>query len=381
MKLKFAAVAALTVFASASHAQSSVTLYGAIDSGLLYQSTSAASLSPHAANTGKVYRFKDSGIYSSYWGIRGTEDLGSGYKVNFKLQGAFDSATGKFSIADTPGATAIFNQYAMIGISGPFGSFEAGRQIVPMVWAMAATDARSTQFFGSLLTAWIGMNQAAGWPGTSTNGPVGALYESNALVYHSPSFYGATVDLEYAPGGVPGHFQAGTRESVVLRYSNYGLNLAAVYYNGHDTNPFPATFPNTPANTATGLNNNRFYYLGAMYTFRDFSVSASYGNGRNPSDLSKANIDMYSAGVGYRFSPALHVSSGVYYLRDKNNSTNKSIEVALGAEYWMSKRTAFYAQVGHVNNRGTMNQMIEYGQPVAPGTSTTAAMIGMRHMF
>ncbi len=103
------------------------------------------------------------------------------------------------------------------------------------------------------------MNQAAGWPGTSTNGPVGALYESNALVYHSPSFYGATVELEYAPGGVPGHFQGGTRESVVLRYSNYGLNLAAVYYNGHDTNPFPATFPNAPANPATGLNNNRFY--------------------------------------------------------------------------------------------------------------------------
>jgi hypothetical protein len=40
-----------------------------------------------------------------------------------------------------------------------------------------------------------------------------------------------------------------------------------------------------------------------------------------------------------------------------------------------------YAQVGHVNNNGTMNQTIVYGQPVAPGLATTAVMIGLRHAF
>jgi hypothetical protein len=64
-----------------------------------------------------------------------------------------------------------------------------------------------------------------------------------------------------------GQIQGGTRESAVLRYSNYGLNLSAIYYNGHDTNPSPTGSP-------TGLDNNRFYYLGAMYTFRGFSVSS-----------------------------------------------------------------------------------------------------------
>lgn len=381
MKFNIAAGAALAAFAMAAHAQSSVTLYGAVDTGLMYQSTSAASFAPTAANLGKVYRLKDGGIYSSEWGLKGTEDLGAGYRVYFKLQGSFDSGTGKFSIADTPGVAALFNQYAMVGVSGPFGSFDAGRQIVPMVWAMAATDARGTQFFGSLLTAWIGMNQASGWPGTSTNGPDGALYESNALVYHSPSFYGTTLELEYAPGGVPGHFQGGTRESAVLRYSNYGLNLSAVYYNGHDTNPFPATYPNTPAIPATGVDNNRFYYFGAMYTIENLSVSASYGNGRNPSNPGIANIDMYSAGIAYRLTPAFHLSSGVYYLKDRNNSTNKSIEASLGAEYSLSKATTLYAQVGHVNNRGSMNQMIVYGQLVAPNTATTAVMMGIRHSF
>ncbi|MGA7813721.1 porin, partial [Caballeronia sp.] len=48
MKLKLSGTAALVMFATTAHAQSSVTLYGVLDSGLLYQSTSAATFLPHA---------------------------------------------------------------------------------------------------------------------------------------------------------------------------------------------------------------------------------------------------------------------------------------------------------------------------------------------
>ena len=374
MKLKLIAAAALVGWAGVAHARSSVTLYGIIDSGMLYQSSSAATFAPNAPNTGKIYRFKDGGIYSSIWGIRGSEDIGGGYKVNFRLQGSFDSGTGKSGLSSTPGATAMFNQFTTIGVSGPIGTFTAGRQIVPMIYAMADTDVRSAQYFGSILTAWLGLNQAAGWPGTSTNAPIGALYDDNALVYQSPVFGGVSLGLEYSPGGVAGQLQGGTRESAVLKYANYGLSLAAVYYNGHDTNPAPGA-------PLTGVNNNRFIYLGARYTFSGFSASASYANGKNPAHSNQVNLDMYSAGLGYRFSPAFAVTSGLYYLKDKNHSANKSTEVAIGAEYNVSVRTLAYAQVGHVNNRGGMNQTIVYGQPVAPGVATTAVMIGLRHNF
>ncbi|PRY08533.1 putative porin [Paraburkholderia sp. BL6669N2] len=374
MKMKLIGAAALATFACAAQAQSSVTLYGILDSGFLYQSTAAASFNPKAPNTGSVYRLKDGGIYSSLWGIKGSEDIGGGYHINFRLQGSFDSSTGKFGLSDTPGVAAAFNQFATVGVSGPFGTFNAGRQIIPMIYAMAETDVRSSQYFGSILTAWLGMNQSAGWPGTSTNAPIGALYDSNALVYQSPSFGGASIGLEYAPGGVAGQFQGGTRESAVLKYANYGLSLSAVYYNGHDTNPAPGA-------PLTGLDNNQFVYLGALYTLHGFSVSASYSNGRNPAHSNQVNIDLFSAGLGYRFNPTLQVTSGLYYLKDKNNSANRSTEIALGAEYKLSVRTMVYGQVGHVVNKGTMNQTIVYGQPVAPGLTTTAAMIGLRHSF
>ncbi|MGF6722224.1 putative porin [Paraburkholderia sp. GAS41] len=381
MKLKLICTATLAISATTAYAQSSVTLYGVIDSGLLYQSTSAATFLPHAPNLGHVYQLKDGGIFSSFWGIKGSEDIGGGYRINFKLQGVFNSMSGKFGLSDTPGTTAIFNQFATIGASGPFGTIDMGRQIIPMIYAMAETDVRGAQYFGSILTAWLGVNQAAGWPGTSTNAAIGALYDSNAVVYRSPKFFGTSLALEYAPGGVAGQFQGGTRESAVLKFSNYGLNLSAVYYNGHDTNPFPITYPAAPATSATGLDNNRFYYLGAMYTIAGFSVSASYGIGKNPASSNTTDFEMISGGLGYQFNPRFKVTSGYYYLKDRNHSANHSSEFSVGAEYSLSIRTSAYAQVGYVDNKGTMNQTIIYGAPVAPGVSTTAAMIGIRHTF
>ncbi|WP_044043095.1 porin [Caballeronia insecticola] len=381
MKLKMSSAAALVMFATAAHAQSSVTIYGVLDSGLLYQSTSAATFQPTAPNQGHVYQLKDGGIYSSFWGLKGSEDIGGGYKINFKLQGAFNTSSGRFGLSDTPGQVAMFNQFATIGASTPFGTFDAGRQIIPMIYAMSETDVRGAQYFGSILTAWLGINQAAGWPGTSTNAPIGALYDSNALVYNSPKFYGASIALEFAPGGVAGQTQGGTRESAVLKYSNYGLNLAAVYYNGHDTNPYPLTYPAAPAAPATGLANNRFYYFGAMYTIAGFSISGSYGVGKNPANTQAADFEMISGGLGYQFNSRFKITSGYYYLKDRNHSANHSSEVSLGAEYNVSPRTRAYAQVGYVDNKGTMNQTIIYGAPVAPGVSTTAAMVGIRHNF
>jgi predicted porin len=384
--------AALIVSAGVAHAQSSVTLYGAVDSSLLWQTTSATSFAPDPAvnpNRGSVVRYKDGGMFSSIIGMAGREDVGGGYAINFKLQGSFDSGTGKLQLSDTPGAAAMFNQVASVGVSGPFGTLNAGRQFAPMAYAFSDTDVRGAQFFGSVLTAWLSMLTATGWPGTSTNGTIGSLYDSNAIVYNSPTFYGASVSLEYAFGGVPGHFSAGSHESAVLRYSNYGLNLAAVYYNAHDTNPFLPTYPATPAVPATGLDNNRFVYFGGKYVWRGFSVSGSFSNGRQPAyengnpafGATSGDFDMWTGGLGYQFSPAFGVTSGVYYVRDEKHSKNQSTAYILGALYTLSKATMLHADFGYVSNRGAMNQELAYGAPPAPGRNTTGAMIGLRHTF
>ena len=54
------------------------------------------------------------------------------------------------------------------------------------------------------------------------------------IVLVGPNGAGKSTLLKLLSGVLP--VQGGTRESAVLKYSNYGLNLSAVYYNGHDTN-------------------------------------------------------------------------------------------------------------------------------------------------
>ncbi len=374
MKIKFIVMATLTALASTVHAQSSVTVYGEVDAGVLYQSTSAASYNPTSTDKGSVLRLKDGGVYTSFLGFKGIEDLGDGWNTNFKLQGAFDTATGKFALGGTAGVVDLFNMVADVGLSGPYGSLNVGRQITPMMYAMMHTDVRQGEYFGSVFTSYVSINAAAGWPGTSTNAQLGAVFDDNAIVYTSPNFGGVTASLEYSPGGVAGDAVAGTRESAVLEYSNYGLKLAATYYNGHDTNPTPTSVP-------SGLDNNRFDYVGALYAINGFSVSASFGNGWSPAHPNTTNFDMISAGLGYRFSPMFEVTSGVYYEKDNNHSANKSTEFVVGANYNLAKKTTLYAEVGYVENKGAMNQSLEYAQPVAPGLNTTAMMLGIRKQF
>lgn len=375
MKKKIALAASLAALAAGANAQSSVTLYGTVDGGLMTQTSSAASYSTKAKNTGGLVRYKDGGVYTSLWGMRGVEDLGGGLQATFQLQGSFDSGTGKFGLGDTGVASSsIFNMLANVGLSSHFGSIKLGRQYTPMILALADTDVRHAEYFGSILTALLGMNSAAGWVGASTNGAIGSIYDSNAIVYTSPNLAGASMSLEYAPGGVAGSLQANTRESAVLQYDNFGLKIAAIYYNGHDTNPGATTVLN-------GLANNRFASLSALYSHGPFSISGSYSNGRNPSSSGTANFDMISGGLAWQFTPALSMASGVYYIKDKNHSSNQSTSFSLGADYSLSKTTLLYTNVGYVDNRGAMNQALVYGQPVAPGVGTTAWMVGMRHRF
>lgn len=109
----------------------------------------------------KVFRYKDGGIYGSKWGLLGSEELGGGYRANFRLQTAFDSSNGKFGLGGAPGEVDEFGQYASAGLAGPFGQVNLGRQIVPMYYAMADTDVRGGRYFGIIFTAWIGANTAA----------------------------------------------------------------------------------------------------------------------------------------------------------------------------------------------------------------------------
>ncbi|OTP68168.1 porin [Caballeronia sordidicola] len=98
-----------------AHAQSTVTLYGLIDTGLTYVSNAGGKSEVVAA---------DGVIQPSRFGLRGTEDLGGGTRAVFTLGNGFSLNTAADS---QPGL--MFGRQAFVGLtSNKWGSLTFGRQ-------------------------------------------------------------------------------------------------------------------------------------------------------------------------------------------------------------------------------------------------------------
>jgi predicted porin len=171
----------------AAQAQNNVSVYGTLDGGVLNMSTTAgASYIPNTADTGKLTGIKDGGIGGSNVGLKGQRDMGNGNKAYFQLQGNIKINDGAFGGANSAGTSTNFNQMALVGLSGNAGDVKLGRQISPMYFAMASTDARGGRYFGSTLTTLVGMNSISrAWNGTG-NAVFGTVYNDNFSVSWKP---------------------------------------------------------------------------------------------------------------------------------------------------------------------------------------------------
>jgi predicted porin len=101
-----------------------VTLYGVADVGI--------------KNDGSTTKYVTGINGSPRIGVKGSEDLGGGLKANFLFESNVDMTTGDK-------ATAFGDRGAIVGISGGFGSIDAGASMLtPSFWASAAIDASTT---------------------------------------------------------------------------------------------------------------------------------------------------------------------------------------------------------------------------------------------
>lgn len=385
-------------------AQTGPTLYGNLDLGVLSINNltpSPLAYVPLAAKGASSVQMKDGGLGASNWGIRGREDLGGGYAALYQLQGNLNTKDGITGGVNSTGGTSFFNQTAMVGLAGPFGELRFGRQVSPMYWAMASTDARGGRYFGSVLTALVGLNSASGaWAGNQSNVAFGTIYNDNAILYTAPTFANITVNAEYALGNTAGSGRANVQEALTAVYDANGLKLSALWYNGYGNNLGVATALYTAAtgSAATGAaaaaaagfsptaNTNRLASVGALYTLGTWTVSGSLMQARNPAHAivkgGSDSLDLWSVGAGWRPVPHINLTAGYYRVKDNRNAGNKSSQFAMGAEYSLSRRSLLYVQVGEVKNEGAnMNMSPVYASPVVPNTSVHALMVGMRHSF
>jgi predicted porin len=360
---KSSVVAAALCATAAAHAQSSVTLYGIADAGLMYLSHSTPGLNG-STGAGRQFLMTNSGYSPSLWGLMGSEDLGGGLKATFKLESGISFANGGY---DNPGGNnGLFNRTAEVGLSSNrFGTVTAGLQFSPFFLTVYDLDPRSGSEFGSAVTPVLDNSLIAG------------LFMPNSVSYTSPNISGFEFSGLFGFGGVAGNFQDGRSWSVSAKYTN-GTFLAGAGYisvnNAADTG-LTAVGGFYPANV-------RAYTAGASYKFGGVTVKAAFANFKaNSAPVTNSSTDtsvnVYSGGADWFVLPDLDLNGGVYYQQDRVHSGSRSITAALGTQYFLSKQTALYAQVGFVNNKCSADgQCLGSGLTVESGGSGIGGLEG-----
>ena len=140
MKKSLLAVATLLA-ATGAVAQSSVTMYGLIDTGIWNEKQSISSYGPDG-NLIKKREKTTSGPKSGYmWGprlgFRGEEALGNGLSATFNIEMGFSSTSGEFGGQkfDKDGkqtGAAAFSRRSVVGLKGSFGHVTLGRNNTPV---------------------------------------------------------------------------------------------------------------------------------------------------------------------------------------------------------------------------------------------------------
>ncbi|MGF6574373.1 Outer membrane protein (porin) [Paraburkholderia fungorum] len=340
---------ALGLVALGAHAQSSVTLYGIVDTGIGYQSSSAA-LGSNAGGRSQVKMIN--GIWAgSRFGLKGSEDLGGGTKAIFQLEEGFNSATGAESVSGL-----MFSRQAYVGVANAnYGTFTMGRQYTSY-YTLLSTYSPTTWLTGAY----------GAHPGDIDS--MDTLYRANnSLVYTSPKFGGLTVSGSYSLGGTPGSFAAGQTWSAAAQYLYGPFGLAAGIQridNGNTSGGAwgaNSTTSNNGAQAGISAINNGFQTAAKQqriavnggYAFNSqWDVSFAYSNVQYAPGIASAftgTAIWNTGGVVLHYKPftALDLAAGYSYTRatQSNGITSAASynQFNLSQYYSLSKRTGLYA--------------------------------------
>jgi predicted porin len=313
MKKSLFAIAAVTAFAGAAQAQSSVTVYGIIDAG--YVGANERVGGP-AGNSIKVQNstFGQSAQSSSRLGFRGTEDLGGGMSAFFTLESGI-SPNNNTATNSSGGVLGITRQ-AFVGLNkNGVGRIAFGTQ-------------NSTVFNAIIRTDVGGVNNVAGNVITPLSSGVGQNYSIS-----SASASAGTAPVKIAGSNIDGNSSA---------YSTRLTNMLAVQ----------------SANVA-GFTGNAFYALNNQNSTQ-LAVGTSTAGGT-------VNSNAYGVGIDYTGVKALVLTANFQSLKSENNTlaatanaTSSPIAVAAGGALTVNNGTDNQMYFGGVYDFGILKAYAGY---------------------
>lgn len=358
-----------------AQAQNSVTLYGIVDTGIMYIHN----------NGGRSSQFlMASGAESGpRWGLKGTEDLGGGLSAIFQLENQFSSADGSLQLGGRQ-----FGRQAFVGLSSAsWGTLTLGRQYDPTIDLVQPVQ--GDNFMGGFFTT----------PGDVDNADNSARF-NNSVKWASPKWSGLQVSTLYSLGGVAGSVASGQTYSGAMSYSNGPIVVAVGGLHIDNGNPTVSTRSATSSDSLFNSSVNRAYAtarsiniarVGGNYTIGSVIFGGYYSYSQyNPDAASTfTKAEKYHNGSLYgvwQATPSLSTELGINYLKSLGDSSAKREQVSVGIDYNLSKRTDVYgvAAYGHASGQdGIGNAQAVIGSvDVDAGKSSQALVtVGLRHKF
>jgi len=378
MKKSLIALAAVAV-SGAAFAQSSVTVFGVVDSAVSYVNGQD---NWSGLNSG--------GNQTSRLGFRGVEDLGGGLKANFWLEAGIlaDNGSGKsgYSANETSSDALAFKRRATVGLSGNFGEVRMGRELTAAYNATSRYDV-----FGQ-----VGYGASKVWTDAGVNGDSTTQRVSNMVTYLSPDFSGFRANVNYG-FGEDKDAQTGKSSNSASRYMGAGLTydngplslgLGLERRNaGANTAEFSAPLPPATAPVFEGEYDVNAWSLGGSYNFGVAKLAAAYRSSEakwtDGVDSAKDKTKGYYVGVSAPVGAAGEVKASYnrYEITEAGEAKQKADQFALGYVHNLSKRTAVYGTYAYIKNKDGAAVRLSSDVLLKDGEKQHAVQVGVRHAF
>lgn len=347
-----------------AYAQSSLTLFGALDANVRY-----ISYSGH----GSAVSMGSFGDSPSYFGLLGSEDLGAGYRAVFRVDAGFVPSTGQSAVSafNLP----FYDRASWVGLESRFGTLHLGRDWSPTYTNMWMYDPTYNLGVGNLGHLSNLLSRAI-VPNYDWN--------SNSITYYTPAALGGfSAAIQVSPRG-DGKGCDGNGICTTTIDSYVGGRLA------YDRGPIEISV----ALGQTGITHNTWVAqssgkwtqanLGVSYDFRVVKLLLALNQ--------ETFIDLHErrASIGVRIPIGIHYAWASYGVtRTDADAEHAGLygaqAFALGFVYNLSKRTALYASMAYLKNSGLGTLSVEdvnsYTTNTLPGGSTKGVEVGLRTSF
>ena len=280
------------------------------------------------------------------FGLKGTEDLGDGWKVGFILENGFDADSGALKTYknEKGGYTnsKLFGREASLNVTSDFGKLTFGRT------GALSSGLTSTDVVAGFMAFGTGYGDNTSAMGHFSAGDRTRM--ENTVTYQTPRFAGVRVSAQYS-FQMQGQEEA--KQSENKRYAGLGVD----YTNGAFAAGLVVDTIINPTD-ATNTEDSLGVTLGASYDFEVAKLFGIAGYGQNENKFGKLAADGTEGVKGYwgQLGVTAPVAGGkvlasVSYSdsEDEQNSDidMKAVGVGAGYQYSLSKRTSLYAFAGY----------------------------------